>query len=64
MAVDPFVQAAVDAFMETGVFERLVPRQRPLILVFDSLNPACEWLGVDDASDVRRGLQSLKTPLS
>ena len=63
VAGDAFVQAAVDAFIETGVFERLVPQQRPLIFVFDSLNPACEWLGVD-ASDVGRSLQSLKTPLS
>ena len=63
VAVDAFVQAAVDAFVETGVFERLIPRHRPLMFVFDSLNPACEWLGVD-ANDVGRSLQSLKTQSS
>ncbi len=63
VAGDAFVQAAVDAFIETGVFERLIPGHRPLMLVFDSLNPACEWLGVD-ASNVGRSLQSLKTQLS
>ena len=63
VAGDALVQAAVDAFIETGVFERLIPEHRPLILVFDRLNPACEWLGVD-ASHVGRSLESLKTPLS
>ena len=63
VAMDAFVEAAVNAFIETGVFDRLIPEHRPLIFVFDSLNPACEWLGVD-AGNVGRRLQSLRTQLS
>src|SRR6188474_3654637 len=38
---------AGDAFEKAGIFERLITRYRPFVFVFNTLNPACGWLGVD-----------------
>ena len=51
---------AGDAFVKAGMFERFVTRHRPFVFVFNTLNPACEWLGID-VSDAQRTLQSLRT---
>ena len=48
--------AAGDAFAKAGVFERLIAPYRPFVFVFNSLNPACGWLGID-AREPERTLQ-------
>jgi hypothetical protein len=50
---------AGDAFEKAGIFERLITRYRPFVFVFNTLNPACGWLGVDVA-DAQRILESLR----
>jgi hypothetical protein len=35
------------AFEKAGIFERHIARYRPFMFVFNSLNPACSWLGLD-----------------
>jgi len=49
---------AGDEFAKAREFEALIAPYQPLLFVFNSLRPACEWLGVD-AEDVGRILQSL-----
>ena len=50
---------AGDAFEKAGIFERLITRYRPFVFVFNTLNPACGWLGIDVA-DAQRTLESLR----
>jgi len=50
---------AGDAFVKAGIFERLITRHRPFVFVFNTLNPACDWLGIDVA-DAQRALESLR----
>jgi hypothetical protein len=38
---------AGEFFEKAGVFERYIARHRPFLFVFNSLNPACSWLGLD-----------------
>ena len=38
---------ASEFFEKTGTFERDISRHRPFLFVFSSLNPACNWLGLD-----------------
>ena len=57
------VRAAIvagDAFVKAGQFERLIARYRPFVFVFNSLNPACRWLGID-REEVEDTLQTLRT---
>jgi hypothetical protein len=51
---------AGDAFVKADAFERLIRRYGLFAFVFNSLNPACAWLGID-ATDAGRILQSLRT---
>jgi len=51
---------AGDAFVKAGMFERFVRRYRPFVFVFNTLNPACGWLGLDVA-DAQHALESLRT---
>lgn len=50
---------AGDAFEKAGIFERLITRYRPFVFVFNTLHPACGWLGIDVA-DAQRTLESLR----
>jgi hypothetical protein len=36
---------AGDVYERAGRFERMIKRYRTFTFVFNSLNPACEWLG-------------------
>ena len=51
---------AGDAFEKAGIFERLITKYQPFVFVFNTLTPACEWLGIDVA-DAQRTLESLRT---
>jgi hypothetical protein len=50
---------AGEAFEKAGMFERFLTRHRPFVFVFNTLNPACGWLGID-VTDAERTLQSLR----
>ena len=47
------------AFVKAGIFERFITRHRPFVFVFNTLNPACGWLGIDVA-DAQHTLASLR----
>jgi hypothetical protein len=49
------------AFKEAVVFERLILRYMPSVIVFNNLETACTWLGieVDRAAPALRSLRSL-----
>ena len=51
---------AGDAFEKAGIFERLITKYQPFVFVFNTLNPACGWPGIDVA-DAQRTLESLRT---
>ena len=51
---------AGDAFVKAGIFERLITRYQPFVFVFNTLHPACGWLGIEVA-DAQRTLESLRT---
>jgi hypothetical protein len=50
-------------FEKANEFERLLTPYRPYLFVFNSLTPACEWLGIAPA-DVEEVLQALRGPAS
>jgi hypothetical protein len=50
---------AGEAFEKAVIFERFVYRHVPSVIVFNSLNTACVWLGID-AGEAERTLQSLR----
>jgi hypothetical protein len=41
----PLSIVAGDVYERAGRFERMIKRYRTFTFVFNSLNPACEWLG-------------------
>ena len=41
---------AGDAYEQARVFEDVIARHRALVIAFNSLKPACDWLGIDVAA--------------
>jgi hypothetical protein len=50
---------AGDAYEQARMFEDLIARHRAIVIAFNSLSPACYWLGVD-ANHAERTLTSLR----
>jgi hypothetical protein len=50
---------AGDEFEKAGLFERYIARYRPFLFVFNSLNPACAWLGLD-AREITKILDEIR----
>jgi hypothetical protein len=50
------------SFAKARMFEDLIARHRGLVFAFNSLRPACSWLGID-LSDAERSLDTLRTML-
>ena len=38
---------AGDAYEQARMFEDVIARHRAMVFAFNSLNPACDWLGID-----------------
>ena len=51
---------AAESYVKAGVFERLITPYRPFVFVFNTLRPACMWLGID-AAQTEGSLRSLRT---
>ncbi len=53
---------AGDAFDKAVVFERVISRYGASVIVFNVLNTACKWLGID-VTEAKPMLQRLRTQL-
>jgi hypothetical protein len=51
---------AGESFANARLFEDLIARQRGVVFAFNSLRPACDWLGIDPAK-VEQSLELLRT---
>jgi hypothetical protein len=49
---------AADSYIKAGTFEKLIAPHQVLLFVFNSIRPACGWLGIDVA-DAEAILQAL-----
>jgi hypothetical protein len=51
---------AGDAYAQSRVFEDFIAQHRAIVIAFNTLRPACEWLGID-TEDAQRELEALRT---
>jgi hypothetical protein len=51
---------AGDAYAKARMFEDLIARHRGMVFAFNSLRPACSWLGID-VNETEQSLEILRT---